>query len=292
MMTNNDGAGLWTWCAILLVWTSVAAAQENTVFDQVAFEQRLNEQLPRSLQFRDHVGQAVSLDQFFGEKPVILSLVYYECPMLCTLELNGLLRTLKSLEMTAGDDFTVLTVSFDPGETPELAATKRRSYLQRYDRPKAHGGWHFLTGNQDNITKLCEAVGFRYVYDSERDEYAHASGIIVLTPEGTIARYFYGIDFPAKDLRLGLVEASAGTIGTATDQLLLLCYGYDPTTGKYGFLVMNAIRLGGLATVLVLAGFVGVMLLRERRSARHHAGPPTARDLAVEPRSDRRGLRV
>lgn len=240
-------------------------AQEPSVFTEVAFDQRLNEQLPMSLEFRDQSGQAVRLEQYFGKKPVILSLVYYECPMLCTLELNGLVKSLKTLNLSAGTDFTLLTVSFDPGETTELAAKKRRSYLAQYDRTGAELGWHFLTSDRESIEALCDAVGFHYVYDPERDEYAHASGIVVLTPNGKIARYFFGIEFPARDLRLGLVEASSGKIGSATDQLLLLCYGYDPTTGRYGFLVMSAVRLGGLATVLVLGGFIGGTAYRERR---------------------------
>lgn len=255
-------------CALLCSWTGLAAAQVPDMFSNIGFDQRLDAQVPGGLQFRDHTGQAVTLDHYYGDVPILLSLVYYECPMLCTLELNGLVRSLKTLGLTAGEDFTILTVSFDPGETTELAAEKRSSYLQQYGRPAADRGWHFLTGEEEPIEALCQAVGFRYQYDPARDEYAHASGIVVLTPEGRVARYFYGIDYPAKDLRLGLVEASQGTIGSPTDHLLLLCYAYDPATGKYGFLVMNVIRLGGLATVVGLGGFIGTMLYRDHRKGK------------------------
>jgi protein SCO1/2 len=241
-----------------------SAAQEPSVFTEVAFDQHIDEQLPLSLEFRNHAGETVSLEKYFGTKPVILSLVYYECPMLCTLELNGLVKSLKTLDLSAGKDFTLLTVSFDPGETPVLAAEKRRSYLAQYDRPGADADWQFLTGDRENIKALCESVGFRYVYDPQRDEYAHASGIVVLTPDGKISRYFFGIEYPARDLQLGLVEASSGKVGSVTDQLLLLCYGYDPTTGRYGFLVMSAVRLGGVATVIGLGGFIGATAYRER----------------------------
>lgn len=252
-------------CGTLLLATSFAGAQPD-VLPQVAFDQRLNEQVPEELMFRDHTGQPVALREYFGDKPIVLSLVYFECPMLCTLELNGLVRSLKTLPLTAGRDFTLLTVSFDPGETPALAARKRRIYLDQYGRPGTD--WHFLTGDETNTRRLCDAVGFRYAYDAERDEYAHASGIVVLTPQGRIARYFYGIDYPPRDLRLGLVEASDGEIGSVANQLLLLCYGYDPATGRYGFLIMNAIRLGGAATVFALGAFIGVALYRDRRTKR------------------------
>jgi protein SCO1/2 len=266
-MNRNSSGSFVTLCALLILCGRGITA-ELRVFEQVGFDQRLDGQIPLSLEFRDHTGRTVRLGRYFGEKPTVLSLVYYECPMLCTLELNGLLRSLKAVGLSAGDDFTVLTVSFDPEETPELAARKRESYLKQLDGGSAHDGWHFLTGEESNIRRLCEAVGFHYAYDPERDEYAHPSGIVLLTPEGRIARYLYGIDYAAKDLRLGLVEASEGKIGSPTDQLLLLCYGYDPATGKYGLLVIRLLRLGGLITVIALGGFVGLMLYRERRIRR------------------------
>jgi protein SCO1/2 len=258
-------------CGIVLLFPACCLCPSQLpakpdIFRQVGFDQRLDQQVPPGLRFRDHTGAYVSFGQYFGDKPIVLSLVYYECPMLCTLELNGLVRSLKVLESTAGDDFEVVVVSFDPGETPELAARKRQSYIAQYARKSAGDGWHFLTGDESNVQELCAAVGFRHVYDADRDEFAHPSGIVLLTPTGRVARYFYGIDYPAIDLRLGLVEASAGKIGSPTDHLLLLCYGYDPVTGKYGLLIMKLLRLAGVATVVVLGGFIGLMLYREGRA--------------------------
>jgi protein SCO1/2 len=246
------------------------AQRPAEVIQRVAFEQRLGEVIPLDAHFRDHTGQEVPLGDYFNGRPVILTLVYYECPMLCTLELNGLVRSLRMMDLAAGRDFDIVTVSFSPSETPELAARKRKAYLQQYGRRDAEAGWHFLTGEQPAIEKLCQAVGFRYVDNRESGQYAHASGIVVLTPEGRIARYFYGIDYPPRDLRLGLVEASNGKIGSAVDRLMLLCYGYDPATGKYGLVIMNIIRAAGAATVLAVAGSIVTAIYRERRRGRMH----------------------
>jgi protein SCO1/2 len=224
----------------------------------------LNEQVPLDLTFRDETGKNVQLRDYFGEKPVILSLVYYECPMLCSLVLNGLLRSLRALAFTAGEEFNVVTVSFNPVETPPLAAAKKEAYLQNYGRPGATAGWHFLTGEEEAIQQLTRAVGFRYVYDPASKQYAHASGIIVLTPQGKIARYFYGIEYAPRDLRLGLVEASANKIGSPIDQVLLFCFHYDPAGGKYSLIIMNVIRLAGLATVLALGAFMFVLFRRDQ----------------------------
>ncbi len=234
-------------------------------FRDVSLDQRLNEQVPLDLTFRDETGKTVQLREYFGEKPVILALVYYDCPMLCTLVLNGLLRSLRTLSFTAGNEFNVVIVSFNPKDTPALAAAKRETYLQSYARPRAETGWHFLTGEEEAIRQLTGAVGFRYIYDSQSGQYAHASGIMLLTPPGKIARYFYGIEYAPRDLRLGLVEASANTIGSPVDQVLLLCYHYDPQTGKYGFIVMGALRLAGVATVLSVGIFMVIMFRRDRR---------------------------
>lgn len=236
----------------------------------VGIDQKLNEQLPLNLAFQDESGQRVELRQYFGEKPVILSLVYYECPMLCTEELNGLLSSLKQISFDVGKQLNVVTVSFNPHERPPLAAAKKGMYTNLYGRPGAAEGWHFLTGNEGPIEQLTRAVGFRYAYDPASAQYAHATGIILLTPEGRISRYFYGITFPPRDLRLGLVEASAEKIGSPVDQLLLVCYHYDPKTGKYGLLISNVIRLSGLATVLALGSFLFVMFRRERRRLLTH----------------------
>ena len=236
------------------------------VLKEVTIEQRLNEQVPLDLEFRDETGRTVRLGEYFGEKPVVLSLVYYECPMLCNQVLNGMVGTLEALSFTAGKEFTVLTVSFDARETPALAAAKKKTYLKRYGREEAAAGWHFLTGPQESIDRLTERVGFRYRWDPESKQFAHASAIMVATPAGKLSHYFYGIEYSARELRLGLVEASSGRIGSPVDQLILYCYHYDPTTGKYGPLVMNIMRLGGILTVVGLAALLLILWRRGRRN--------------------------
>jgi protein SCO1/2 len=236
---------------------------------KVGIDQKLNQQLPLDLTFRDENGQTVQLGQYFGKRPVVLSLVYYSCPMLCTQVLNGMAAAFKTLAFVPGEQYEVVTVSFDPKETPELAAEKKRLYVDYLPEAKRQGainGWHFLTGDAANIKRLTEAVGFRYQWDDATKQFAHASGIMVLTPEGKLAQYYYGIEYSPKDLRLGLVDASANRIGTTVDQLLLYCYHYDPATGKYGAAVMNIIRLGGLITI---AGIIILLLALRRRSAAH-----------------------
>lgn len=247
---------------------AVRAQQPAEVLRSVAFEQKLGDSIPLELDFRDHTGRPVMLAEFFGERPVVLTLVYYKCPMLCTLELNGLVRSLRTLDLVPGRDFDLVTISFDPRETSELAAAKRRAYLHQYGRNEATPAWHFLTGDQPAIDQLCQAVGFRYVYDAKTGQYAHASGIVVLTPEGRIARYFYGIDYAARDLKLGLVEASGGRIGSPVDQLLLLCYGYDPAKGRYSLAIVNLIRAASVVMVLAIGGWIAAALYRERARAR------------------------
>jgi protein SCO1/2 len=235
-----------------------------TALQNVGIDQKLNEQIPLDLQFLDETGRTVQLREYFGRKPVILSLVFYECPMLCNQVLNGLVGSLKAQTFNIGQEFDVLTVSFDPREGPQLASAKKLSYMQRYQRAGAEKGWHFLTGDQKSIDALTRAVGFRYSYDAATNQFAHASGIMVLTPEGKLSRYFYGIEYGPKDLRLALVESSASKIGTPVDALMLYCYHYDPVTGKYGPTIMNIIRLGGLLTMLGVAALV-FMLQRRRR---------------------------
>ena len=231
----------------------------------VGIDQKLNEQLPLDLTFRDETGKPVQLRKYFGQKPVILSLVYYDCPMLCTLVLNGLTRSLRAVPLDVGDQFHVVTVSFDPRETAALAAAKKEAYVKRYARAQASQGWHFLTGEEASIQQLTRAVGFRYAYDEKSGQFAHATGIMVLTPTGRLARYFYGIDYSPRDLRLALVEASANKIGSAIDQLLLFCFHYDPKTGKYSLVVMNVLRIAGMGTLLALGSFMFVMFRRDRR---------------------------
>jgi protein SCO1/2 len=234
----------------------------------VGIDQRLNEAIPLGLTFRDEYGGAVRLSEFFGQKPVVLALVYYNCPMLCTQVLNGLDRSLKDVPMDIGKDFHVVAVSIDPSETPKLASAKRDLYAGIYGRPGAAQGWHFLTGEESQIRQLANALGFRYAYDADSKQFAHASAVMVLTPGGRISRYFYGITYPTRDMRLGLVEASEGKIGSAIDQVLLFCYHYDPVTGKYGLLIARVIKAGGLLTVLA----IGILVLVLRR--REHYGMP------------------
>ena len=242
---------------------------------EVKIEQRLNEQLPLGLRFKDAAGREVSLNEYFNRgKPVVLSLVFYKCPMLCDQILTGLMASLRAQSFDVGKEFDVVTVSFDPRETPELAAEKKQSLIERYNRPGAERGWHFLVGDQENIRLLTDAVGFRYNYDEKTDQFAHAAGIMVLTPEGKLSRYFYGVEYFPKDLRLGLIEASDNRIGSVVDQLLLYCYHYDPATGRYGPVIMNIMRLGGIATVL---GIGALILILKRRGGKKEAQLSAAR---------------
>jgi protein SCO1/2 len=230
----------------------------------VGIDQRLNEQLPLDIEFRNEDDRLVTLGEFFHNKPVILSLVYHECPMLCNEVLEGMLRAFRVLRFDVGKEFEVLTVSFNPREDAALARSAKESYIRRYKREGAAGGWHFLTGDQTSIDRITKAVGFRYRYDAQNNQYAHAGGIMVLTPEGRLSRYFYGIEFAPKDLRLGLVEASQNKIGSIVDQVLLFCYHYDPVTGKYGLVILTTMRIVAVVFVLGLAAYVIVMLRRER----------------------------
>jgi protein SCO1 len=236
----------------------------------VGIDQRLDAQVPLDLVFRDESGEPVELGRYFGSKPVILSLAYYECPMLCTLVLNGMASALKVLSFDIGNQFEVVTVSFNPRDTPALAAAKKQTYLKEYGRPDAARGWHFLTGDAAAIERLTAAVGFHYTALPEQNQFAHAAGIMVLTPRGKIARYFYGVEFAPRDLRLGLIEAADNRIGSPVDQLLLFCFHYDPATGKYGALAINSVRAGGVLTVLALGTFLIVMWRRERAQQALH----------------------
>jgi protein SCO1/2 len=218
------------------------------------------------LPFKDESGQAVKLGDYFGRKPVVLTFVYYECPMLCTEVLNGLESALRVLNETIGKEFDVVTVSFDPKETPILAAGKKKAYLQRYKRPEAEQGWHFLTGDQSSIETLTKAAGFNYFWDEASHQFAHASGIVVVTPTGKVSRYFFGIDYAPRDVKFALIESSNEKIGTLAERLLLYCYHYDPAKGNYGFVAMRAVRIGGAATILALVGFVFVSIRRDQKA--------------------------
>ena len=234
----------------------------------VGIDQNLNESIPLDVHFNDEYGKHVELRHYFGSKPVILSLVYYDCPMLCTQVLNGLERSLKNLSLDIGKDYTVVTVSIDPTDTPKLALIKQQLYTGLLGRPGAAQNWHFLTGEEPQIKRLANAVGFRYAFDSESKQYAHASAIMLLTPEGRISRYFYGITYPSRDLRLGLVDASEGKIGSPVDAILLFCYHYDPSTGKYGLIISRVMQIAGGLTLLILGGLIFILARRE-----HYALP-------------------
>lgn len=243
--------------------------QVPVVLGKVAFEQRLNAQLPLDLPFVNEDGKRVRLGDYFGRKPVVLAFVYYECPMLCTQVLNGLESALRVIDESIGQEFDVVTVSFDPRETPVLALGKKKVYLERYQRPSAEQGWHFLTGDESSIAALTDAAGFSYVYDADTKQFAHASGIVIATPEGRLSRYFFGIDYSPRDVKFALIESSAGKVGALADRLLLYCYHYDPATGNYGFVAMRAVRIGGAVTLAALFGFMFVSIRRDHRAAGH-----------------------
>lgn len=274
---SNSGAWPRLLLFALMAAVSVAPASAQNAYTQnknerprllrdVGIEQKLNAQVPLDTVLFDSSGKAVRLGDLLHGKPVVLAPVYYECPMLCTQILNGLVKSLRALPFRMGEEFEVVTFSIDPREKPELAEAKKRTYTGIYGRPGA-AGWHFLTGEESSIQKLTEAIGFRYTFDPATGQYAHASAILVLTPAGKISRYFYGIDYPVRDLRLGLVEASHNQIGTVTDQVLLFCYHYDPVTGKYGLLIARIIQAAGLFTVAAM-GILMWVLFRDERYAK------------------------
>ena len=232
----------------------------------VGIDQKLDQQIPLNLTFRDEYGKTVPLSTYFHDnKPVIIAPVYYRCPMLCTQILNGLESSLKVVTFNAGQDFEVIALSFDPKDTPEIAAAKKAGYLRRYNRPGSANGWHFLTGDEANIKALTDAIGFHYKYDPKTDQFAHASGVMIATPDGRLSRYFYGVEYSPRDMRLGLVEASQRKIGTPVDAVLLFCFHYDPATGKYGAVAMNMVRFAGAAFVLFGGTFLFVVFRRDFR---------------------------
>jgi len=269
-------------CALSLAFAANSYAQiysppqtqvyaPSRLLQTVGISQKMGAQIPLDLPFTDETGRDVTLRQYF-DKPVILALVYYQCPSLCNMVLNGVLSSVKRMDMAAGKQYEVIAVSFDPRETPHMAAAKKQTYMMDYQPPGAEQGWHFLTGPETSSKALAAAVGFRYVYDSMTNQYAHSSAIMILTPAGRVARYFYGIQYPPRDVRLGLVEASSETIGTPTDQVLLYCFHYDPATGKYALVIMNVLRLAALITLGVLLTFMFVMFRRDFRAAHWQRG--------------------
>ncbi len=232
----------------------------------VGIDQRLGHSLPLDARFRDSSGREVRLGDYFGERPVVVAYVYYECPMLCGLILNGLLRSLRAMDFTAGEEFDVVCIGIDPEETPELARANEDRLIEEYGREAGRRGWHLLTGDADAIERATRAGGFRYVYDEASDEYAHASAILVVTPQGELSHYFYGVEYSTKDVRRALVDAGEGRVGSLVDQILMFCYHYDPTTGRYGVAIMRFLRVGGVLTVVGIVSLVAFFLHRERRA--------------------------
>ncbi|HEX8455763.1 MAG TPA: SCO family protein [Pyrinomonadaceae bacterium] len=259
----------------------VSSNDVPSVLRDIGIEQRLNEQVPLDLTFRDETGRTVRLGDYFGQRPVVISLVYYNCPKLCNLVLNGLVGGLKTLPFAVGKDFDVVTVSFDPRETAADAAAKKQVVFHDYGRAtdRAHfdAGWHFLTGDKPSIDALAAAVGFKYAFDTTTNQFAHASGVMLTTPEGKLSRYFYGIEYAPRDLKFGLIEASQGRIGSAVDKLTLYCFHYDPTSGKYGPAIMNIMRLTGIVTVVGLVVLITILQRRRRRQDGEGDGEPGRR---------------
>jgi protein SCO1/2 len=256
-----------------------AAAAPNAMPSQlegVTIEQKLGSRLPLDARFKDETGREIALSEAFGRRPVVMALVYFECPMLCSQVLSGLLSAVSVLSFNVGKEYDVVIVSFDPRETPAMAANTRRGALARYGRPGTDAGWRFLTGDAAAIARLAGAVGFRYRYDEKANQFAHASAIYVATPDGRLARYFYGIEYAPRDLRLGLVEASEGRLGTPVDAVMLYCFHYDPAAGRYGAVALNLVRLGGAVTVTLLAAYLLTMWRRDRRARRASTAERTA----------------
>lgn len=261
--------------ALVLTLLATAAFAENSATPpklpgKVGIDQNMNAQVPLETFFRDESGKVVRLgDVINGTRPVLLVFMYYRCPMLCSMVMEGVTKTLTDLRFDAGKDFDVVTISIDPRDMPKDAAAKKEKYVKRYGRLETAAGWHFLTGTDTSIHRVTDTVGFHYAYDPQLDQFAHATTLIVLTPQGRVSRYLYGFEYKPRDVRLALVEASQNKIGNAVDQVLLLCYHYDPVTGKYSRSAMAFIRAGGVATVAGLAGFIFVMIRRERRGQDH-----------------------
>jgi protein SCO1/2 len=246
--------------------TGIVASNVPPQFKEVTFAQRLNQRLPLEAQFKDEAGRTVALGDYFGQKPVVLAFVYYECPMLCSQVMNGISSALKVVPFTPGEEFEVVLVSFDPRDTPEAANAKKRAHLAYWSAENTADGWHFLTGDEETIRRVTSAAGFTYTWDEKTGQFAHVSGVLTTTPDGRLSRYFYGVEYSPKELRMALVESSEGRVGSPVEELLLYCFQYDPTTGRYGLVVMNLVRLGGLLTLAGILTFVFVMRRRDPRA--------------------------
>ena len=246
--------------------TGIVASNVPPKLKAVTFAQRLNQQMPLDTVLKDETGRTVKLGDYFGRKPVVMAFVYYQCPMLCPLTLNGISSALKALPYVPGRDFEIVIVSFDPRDTPESANAKKRAHLAHWNTADTAGGWHFVTADEASIHSMTSAAGFSYQWDESTGQFAHVSGLLMLTPDGRLARYFYGVEYSPKELRLALTESGNGRIGSAVEELLLYCFHYDPTTGQYGLAVMRLVRLGGLLTVAAVLGFVFVMRCRVGRA--------------------------
>lgn len=245
-------------------------------------EQKLDAQVPLDIPFRDETGKVVPLSTFIKDKPVMLVMPFYQCTGVCTLELNGMIKAFKSLRFKPGKEFDVVIVSINPKEGPELAASKKQSYLAMYGHPETANGWHFLTGEEANIQRLAQAVGFHYIYDAEHDRYSHPAGLMVITPQGKLSRYFYGSDYSPRDMRFALMEASENHIGSVVEEIQLYCFHYDPVTGKYGLVITRIIQLAGAATVLILGSFIFLMLRYERRQNRATLPPKSQNQMPAD----------
>jgi protein SCO1 len=241
----------------------VASTTVPQPLKDVTFEQRLGSTLPLDARFRDEAGRDVALGDYFGKRPVVLAFVYYSCPMLCTQVLNGVSSAVKVMPFAPGSDFDVVYVSFDPRDTPATAADKKQAQLEDYKQTPTAAGWHYLTGDEASIRRVTNAAGFSYRWDESSGQFAHVSGVVVATPDGMLSRYFYGVEYSPKELRMAIVESGKGQVGSLIDQLLLYCYHYDPATGRYGVIAMNLVRLGGAVTVVLLGGFIWLMRRRE-----------------------------
>jgi protein SCO1/2 len=245
-----------------------AGAPRQSIINDIGIDQKLGAQVPTDLRFTDENGKTVQLSDYLGKRPVILSLVYYQCPMLCTMSLNDLTRAMGAMPLNPGEDFEIVTVSFDPREGPDLALAKKRRYVHEYHKPKAGEAWHFLSGDEANIAKLTSSVGFRYAWDAKFNQYAHAAGFVVLTPSGKVARYFYGVDYSSKDMRLALTEASEGKISHPVEQILLYCFHYDPSTGRYSIAILRLLAVCAAITAVGLGSYMFMNFRRDLRAAR------------------------